>query len=49
MKSWLQEQARRELERETEEYYRSLTEKERREDKRWSEIAARSAKNLWDK
>lgn len=45
----IQEQARKELERQTEEYHRALSKAECREDKDWSKIAARSARRLWDK
>ena len=48
VRRWLRERAEKELERETEEYYRSLSRAERKEDKGWSKIAARSAKDLWD-
>jgi metal-responsive CopG/Arc/MetJ family transcriptional regulator len=43
----LRDRAQGELERQTEEYYLSLSEAERKEDKQWSRIAARSAKDLW--
>lgn len=46
---WLREQTVKELERQTEEYYHSLSKAERKEDHEWSKIAARSAKRLWDK
>lgn len=46
---WLQEQAYIELERQTEEYYQSLSKAEHKEDREWSKIAARSAKRLWEK
>ncbi len=45
----LRDQAREELERQTEEYYLSLSKAERNEDRQWSKIAVRSAKHLWDK
>ena len=41
--------AQKELERRTEQYYRTLSECERKEGKQWSKIVARSAKRLWDK
>jgi metal-responsive CopG/Arc/MetJ family transcriptional regulator len=44
---WLRYRAHKELERQTEEYYLSLSRAERKEDKQWSKIAARSAKDLW--
>jgi hypothetical protein len=45
----LQEQAQKEIERRVEDYYRSLSKAERKEDKVWSKNSARSAKRLWDK
>jgi len=48
VRRWLRDQAKKELERQTEEYYLSLSEPERNEDRQWSKIAARSAKRLWD-
>lgn len=49
IRAWFQEHTRKELERQTEEYYRSLSRAERKEDQQWSKTAARSAKRLWDK
>lgn len=49
VRRWLYDEAQRELERQTEEYYLSLSKAERKEDKQWSRIAARSAKRLWNK
>ncbi len=49
VRQWLRDQAKRELERQTEEYYLSLSRAERNEDRQWSKIATRSAKRLWDK
>ena len=49
LRQWLSTQAQKELERQTEEYYRSLSEAERKENEQWTKIAARSAKRLWDK
>lgn len=48
VRRWLRERAQKEVERQTEEYYHSLSTAERKEDKEWSKIAARSAKDLWD-
>jgi metal-responsive CopG/Arc/MetJ family transcriptional regulator len=45
---WLRHRAQKELERQTEEYYLSLSGAECKEDKQWSRMAARSAKDLWD-
>jgi len=47
LRRWLDHRAQKELERQTEEYYLSLSGAERKEDKQWSKIAARSAKDLW--
>jgi len=47
LRRWLENRAQEELERQTEEYYLSLSGAERKEDKQWSRIAARSAKDLW--
>jgi len=49
VRRWLGDQAQKELERQTEEYYLSLSEPERNEDRQWSKTAARSAKRLWGK
>lgn len=49
LRRWLYDQAKEELERQTEEYYHSLPEAERKEDRQWSKVAAHSAKHLWDK
>ena len=45
----LGDRAQKEIERQTEEYYLSLSKVERSEDQQWSKIAARSAKRLWGK
>jgi Arc/MetJ-type ribon-helix-helix transcriptional regulator len=44
---WLYDQAQKELELQTEGYYLSVSKAQRKEDKQWSKIAARSAKRLW--
>ena len=49
VRQWLHDQSQKELERQTEEYYLSLSERERNEDRQWAKIAARSAKRLWGK
>jgi len=49
VRRWLRDQAQKDLERRTEEYYLSLSKAERKEDQQWSKIAARSGKCLWDK
>ena len=48
LRRWLQDHARKALERQTEAYYRSLSAAERKEDRQWTRAAARSAKRLWD-
>jgi metal-responsive CopG/Arc/MetJ family transcriptional regulator len=47
LRRWVDHRAQKELERQTEKYYLSLSGAERKEDKQWSKIAARSAKDLW--
>jgi Arc/MetJ-type ribon-helix-helix transcriptional regulator len=49
LRRWLQEHAQKEIERQVEDYYRSLSKAERKEDEAWSKTSARSAKHLWDK
>ena len=49
VRRWLHDQAQKELERQTEEYYHSLSRAERSEDRQWSRISARSARHLWEK
>lgn len=49
VRQWLRDQAQKELELKTEEYYLSLSKAERNEDQDWSKIAAHSAKHLWNK
>jgi metal-responsive CopG/Arc/MetJ family transcriptional regulator len=49
LRRWLYDQAKEELERQTEEYYHSLSAAERKEDHQWSKVAAHSAKHLWEK
>jgi metal-responsive CopG/Arc/MetJ family transcriptional regulator len=46
VRRWLRDKARKELESQTEEYYLSLSQGERNEDRQWSKIASRSAKRL---
>jgi metal-responsive CopG/Arc/MetJ family transcriptional regulator len=48
LRQWLRDQAQKDLERQTEEYYRSLSKAERKEDRQWTRIAARAAKHHWD-
>ena len=49
LRRWLDDQAKEELERQTEAYYHSLSKAERREDRQWSQVAGHSAKHLWGK
>lgn len=49
LRRMLEEQAQKEIERRVEDYYRSLSKAEQKEDKAWSKTSARSAKRLWDK
>jgi len=48
LRRWLEEYKQKELERQVEKYYRSLSKTERQEDKEWTKIAAKSAERLWD-
>jgi len=47
LRSWHKEQRMRELERQVEEYYLSLSNEDREEERKWDEIAAQSAHHLW--
>ena len=49
VRRWLHDQAQKDIERQTEEYYLSLSKAEHKEDRQWSKIATRSAKRLWGK
>jgi len=49
VRRWLREQAKKELDRQTEEYYLSLSKAELNEDRQWTKIARRSAKCLRNK
>jgi metal-responsive CopG/Arc/MetJ family transcriptional regulator len=49
VRRWLRDQAQKDIERQTEEYYLSLSKAEHKEDRQWSKIAAHSAKRLWGK
>ena len=48
LRMWQEEQKRREIESQIEEYYLSLSDKEREEDRNWHEIATQSAHHLWE-
>ena len=45
---WLKIQAQNKLKEETAAYYSSLSDKGRAEDKAWSRLASKNAKNLWE-
>ena len=47
LRSWYTEQKRSEIEKKIREHYLSLSEDEKKEDKEWTKIAAKSVKNLW--
>lgn len=49
LRKWLEERTRGEIERQVEDYYRSLSEAERKEDADWARVAARSIRRTWDK
>ncbi|MBI2883219.1 MAG: ribbon-helix-helix protein, CopG family [Candidatus Methylomirabilis oxyfera] len=49
LRRWFREHTRKQIEHRVEEYYRSLSKVERKEDEAWSKTSARSAKHLWDK
>lgn len=46
LRKWHKEQKRQKLESQIEEYYLSLSNEEREEDRQWSKIAAQSAHHL---
>lgn len=48
LKHWLREQRQREIDREVEAYYRSLTPGEKREEREWAQFSSRVAARLWD-
>ena len=48
LSKWQIEQKRRQLESQVEKYYLSLSDEERKEDRQWSQIAAESARHLWE-
>ena len=48
LSKWQIEQKRRQLESQVEEYYLSLSDEEQKEDRQWSQIAAESARHLWE-
>ena len=48
LRDWLMKSKKREIEKDIEAYYLALTEKEKKEDKKWTKLAAESAKRTWD-
>ena len=48
LRRWHKEQKMRELESQIEEYYVSLSDEEREENREWSKISTQSAHQLWD-
>jgi len=49
LRNWYKQKKKRELERQIEEYYLSMSHEERKQDKEWNEIAAQSARHFWEK
>ena len=48
LRDWHREQKVREVENQIEQYYLSLSNDEKNEDRQWAKIAAESAKRLWE-
>jgi metal-responsive CopG/Arc/MetJ family transcriptional regulator len=48
LRQWSREQKRQALEGQIEQYYLSLSDGERQEDEKWTEIAAESAHHHWE-
>ncbi len=48
LRKWYNEQKKRELESQIEEYYLSLSHEEREEDHQWSKTTAQYGRQLWD-
>lgn len=48
LRDWLLKSKKREIEKDIEAYYLSLTEKEKKEDREWTRIAAESVKRTWN-
>jgi Arc/MetJ-type ribon-helix-helix transcriptional regulator len=48
LRQWRQEELQKQLERDIEAYYLSMTEEEKEEDRRWAEFAARAAAQAWE-
>ena len=49
LRDWHRKQKVREVENQIEQYYLSLSNDEKDEDREWAKIAAASAKHLWEK
>jgi metal-responsive CopG/Arc/MetJ family transcriptional regulator len=49
LRRWLDERVQENIERQTEEYYGSLSPAEREQDREWAALAAEAARQLWDK
>ncbi|HLA49820.1 MAG TPA: ribbon-helix-helix protein, CopG family [Thermodesulfovibrionia bacterium] len=48
LRDWLLKSKKREIEKDIEAYYLSLTEKEKKEDREWARIATESTKRTWN-
>ena len=48
LRNWYKEQKKSEIEKKMKEYYLSLSEDEKKENKEWIKISAESYKNLWE-
>jgi len=48
LRDWLLKSKKKKIEKDIEVYYLSLTEKEKKEDREWTMIAAESAKRGWN-
>ncbi|MEK6681576.1 MAG: ribbon-helix-helix protein, CopG family [Nitrospirota bacterium] len=48
LRDWLLKSRKRAIEKDIEAYYLSLTEKEKKEDREWTKIAAESINRTWD-
>ena len=48
LRHWLQERLHRDLESQTEQYYRALSPTEQQEDQEWATIATQAANRLWN-
>lgn len=48
LRDWLMKSKKREIEKDIEAYYLSLSKTEKKEDREWTAISAESAKRTWD-